>query len=125
MLSGLMAGCASSGSLGAAADRLDASAHRFSRQLHDSRAPSHTVTDAAQLADAARQFNREVDRSRSRDLLRASFDDVAERYHHLRQRLDDGGYYARYYDRYGFDRVTEAYLDVDRAMNHPRSRYEF
>jgi hypothetical protein len=119
VLSGSLVGCASSGSLGAAADRLDSSAHRFSRQLHSAPVPVHTATDAARLADAARDFKRDVEHNPSREWLRPSFDNVAERYHHLRQQLDGGGYY----DRYGFDRVTDAYLDVDRAMNHAQSRY--
>lgn len=120
LMSVALAGCATGGSLGSAAERLDNTAHRFSRDLHASPAASHAATDAAQLAEAARIFNRDVDRHASHDRLRVSFGHVAERYHHLRKELDDG----RYYGVYGFERVTDAYLDVDRALNHPRSRFE-
>ena len=60
--------------------------------------------------------------TRSRDDLRPSFDRVAERYHHLRRQVDDR--VSPYGDAsLAFERVTEAYLDVDRAMNHPDSNY--
>jgi hypothetical protein len=114
----LLAGCATTGSLGSAAERLDRSAQRFYDEVYTSRASAHTADDAAALVEAARDFNRAVDRRRSRDDLEPSFDRVAERYHHLRRQLGDRD------PRYGhaslaFERVTEAYLDVDRAMNHP------
>ncbi len=101
-MSGALGGYATGGSKGAAAERLDESAHYFSRELCAWPAPSHTAGDA------------------SHDRPRASFAYVAERYHQLRNKL--GG--RRYYESYGFERVTDAYLDVNRAMNHPRSRYE-
>jgi hypothetical protein len=121
LLAGVLAGCATGGSLGAAADRLDNTAHRFSRELYAAPAPSHAATDAARLADAARSFNRDVDRNASHDRLRASFGYVADRYHQLRSELEG----RRYYDSYGFERVTDAYLDVDRVMNNRQSRYEY
>ena len=120
LLTGLFAGCTAGGSLGTAADRLDRTSHDFYRQLEYSSASNHTESDAAALAEAADDFNRQVDRSRSRDSLQPSFDRVAERYHHLRDQLDDHDYYRRYTDA-GFDRVTEAYLDVERAMEYPTS----
>lgn len=116
------AGCSSTSTLSAAADRLDRSSHRFYEQLYRAPTAGHTENDAAMLAEAARDFNRAVDDSRSRDYLRPSFERVAERYHHLRRQLDDRTYYERYH-RAGFDSVTDAYLDVDRAMNYPDSRY--
>lgn len=122
LLAVLVTGCSSYGGLGTAANRLDRSANNFYRELSYSSGTSHTESDAAALADAARQFNDDVDRNRSRDYLRPSFDRVAERYHHLRRQLDDRTYRDRYVAA-GFDRVTEAYLDVDRAMNYPDSRY--
>ncbi len=122
LLTSLLAGCGSTGTLGSAADRLDSTTHRFYRRLGSEPVAGHTTTDAALLAEAARDFNRAVDRNRSRDYLRPAFDRVAERYHHLRRQLDDGAYYNRYMSA-GFDSVTDAYLDVDRAMNHPESRY--
>ena len=122
LLAASLAGCSTGGNLGAAADRLDSAAHSFYQRVEYSTTTSHTESDAAALAEAASDFNRDVDRNRSRDNLRPSFDRVAERYHHLRRQLDDREYYRRYTDA-GFGRVTEAYLDVDRAMNYPDSRY--
>ena len=122
LLATLFAGCTTSGSLGSAANRLDSTSHDFYRQLEYSSASGHSDSDAAALAEAASDFNRAVDRNRSRDNLRPSFDRVAERYHHLREQLDDHEYARRYSDA-GFDRVTEAYLDVERTLNYPDSRY--
>ena len=117
-----VASCGTTGSLGTAADRLDTSAHRFYEEVDMDRAPGHTTNDAAMLAEATRDFNRAVDRYRSRDDLRPSFDRVADRYHHLRRRVDEPG--TRHDgNSLAFERVTDAYLDVDRAMNHPESRY--
>jgi hypothetical protein len=122
LVSGLLAACATSSGLGTAASRLDSSAHRFYEQLDSSSYSGHSADDAARLAEAARDFNREVDYSRSREELRPSFERLAERYHHLRRQVDDGDpMYRR--QSVAFERVTEAYLDVDRAMNHPDSRY--
>lgn len=118
----LLAGCSSTGGLGAAADRLDNTTHHFYERLNSEPVAGHTATDAALLAEAARDFNRAVDDNSSREYLRPSFDRVAERYHHLRRQLDDRDYHDRY-QRAGFEGVTEAYLDVDRAMNHAGSRY--
>ena len=116
----ILASCATTSGLGTAADRLDSSARRFYQETNQDRAPRHTTDDAARLADAALDFNRAVDRTRSREDLQLSFDRVAERYHDLRRQVDDRD------SRYGeaslaFERVTEAYLDVDRAMNHSGS----
>jgi hypothetical protein len=121
---GLLAGCATTGggSLDSAASRLDESARDFYRELRDEPGSDHTDADAAAFVEATRDFERAVNSSRSRDELKPAFDRVAERYHHLRAQLDDGDYHDRY-ERAGFDRVTEDYLDVDRAMNHRDSRY--
>jgi len=118
----MLAGCGSSGSLGTAADRLDRTAHRYYDQVSYGGAGAHSSDDAARLAEATRIFNRAVDRNRSRDELRPSFDRVADRYHHLRRQVEDrdppyGGASV------AFDRVTDSYLDVDRAMNHSGSAY--
>lgn len=121
LIAGFFAGCSSSSSLSAAADRLDSSAQTYYRQVEATPAPGHTATDAAQLALATRDFSREVDRNRSREYLLPSFDRVAERYHHLRRQVD-GRENSDRYAYTGFDRVTDAYLDVDRALNHPDSR---
>ena len=113
----LLAGCGTGGSLGTAADRLDQSAHRYYRQVDYGRGPGATVDDAAALAQATRDFNRAVDQTSNRDALQPSFDRVAGRYHELRDRVErrDGRYGE---DSVAFERVTDAYLDVERAMNY-------
>ncbi len=113
----LLAGCATTGNLGTAADRLDQSAHRYYRQMDYGRGPDATTGDAAALAEATRDFSRAVDRTSSREALQPGFDRVAGRYHELRDRVE------RREGRYGensvaFERVTDAYLDVERAMNY-------
>ncbi len=118
----LLAGCGTTSSLGTSAERLDSSAHRFYQEVHSDRAPAHTTDDAAALAEATREFSRAVDRTHSRDELQPSFDRLAERYHHVRQQVESRD--SHYYDSsLAFERVTEAYLDVDRALNHPESSY--
>jgi len=118
----LLAGCGTTSSLGTSAERLDSSAHRFYQEVHSDRAPAHTTDDAAALAEATRDFSRAVDRTHARDELQPSFDRLAERYHHVRQLVEsrDSHYYG---SGLAFERVTEAYLDVDRALNHPESSY--
>jgi len=118
----LLAGCATTGGLGTAAERLDSSAHRFYQEVSYPRSRTHTADDAAELADATRDFRRAVDTTRSRDELQVSFDRVAARYHHVRRQVENRD--ARYSEAsLAFERVTDAYLDVDRAMNHPGSGY--
>lgn len=118
LLLGLLTGCASIGSLGTAANQLDTASGQFSQQLHAERGSGYADSEAAALADAARDFNRAVDNNMSRENLRPVFSDVSERYHSLRNRLDDSEYRDSYQGA-GFDRVTQAYLDVDRSLNHP------
>jgi hypothetical protein len=113
----LLASCASTSGLDTAAERLDRTAHRYYNQVTDGGAGPRTAEDAARLAEATRDFNRAVDSNRSRDDLRPTFDRVADQYHDLRRQVENRD------PRYGsssvaFDRLTDAYLDVDRAMNH-------
>jgi len=118
----LLAGCSTTSGLGTSAERLDSSAHRFYQEVHSDRAPAHTTDDAAALAEATRDFSRAVDRTKSRDELQPTFDRLAERYHHVRKQVDN--HESPYSDSsLAFERVTEAYLDVDRALNHPESSY--
>jgi len=118
----ILASCATTGGLETAAGRLDSSAHRFHEEVAYPRGGSHTVDDAAALAEATSDFRRAVNHSRSRDDLAMSFDSVAELYHHLRRQVENRD--PRYGDAsIAFERVTDAYLDVDRAMNHPASAY--
>ena len=122
MALGLMAGCASSGvGLRSATDRLDDTSQSFYRQLASEPASRGTILDAEQFADVTHEFNREVRDGRSPDVLAPLFDRVADRYHDLREQLDDRDYGSRYREA-GFDRVTEAYLDVERAMDRTYGR---
>jgi hypothetical protein len=119
---GLFAGCAtSSGGLRSASDRLDETSQMFYRQLAEAQASRSTVTDAERFVDAAREFNREVRDGRSGEVLAPLFDRIADRYHALRDQLDDRDYGSRYREA-GFDRVTDAYLDVERVMNRQYGR---
>jgi hypothetical protein len=119
---GLFAGCATTGGgLRSASDRLDDSSQMFYRQLASEPASRGTVDDAAVFADATHDFYLEVRDGRSPDVLAPMFDRVADRYHDLRERLDDRDYGDRYRAA-GFDRVTEAYLDVERAMDRQYGR---
>ena len=122
LLLGLLAGCATTSSLHTAANRLDNSAERFYEQLRMEPVARHSAEDAALLVDATHDFDRATSRGRSREYLRPAFDRVAERYHHLRIQLDDREYDG-WHRRDSFVSVTEAYLDVDRVMNYPESRY--
>ncbi|MGB5131371.1 MAG: hypothetical protein WBO00_02070 [Steroidobacteraceae bacterium] len=122
LLLGLLAGCATTSSLHTAANRLDNSAERFYEALRAEPVARHSAEDAALLVDATHDFDRAVDQSRSREYLRPAFDRVAERYHHLRTQLDNREYDG-WIRRDSFASVTEAYLDVDRVMNYPGSRY--
>lgn len=118
----LVAGCATTGSLGAAANRLDSSAQRFYQEVYYGRGTGRTVDDAARLAQAANDFSHAVERGRSRDALQPDFDRVADRYYNVRRQVESRD--PRFSDAtLAFDRVTDAYLDVDRAMNHSDSRY--
>ena len=118
----LFAGCAATGiGLRSASDRLDDSSESFYRQLTSESASRSAVDDAARLAEASHYFHREVRDGRSGDVLVPLFDRVSDRYHDLREEL--GG--RTYDDRYraaGFDRVTEAYLDAERAMDRQYGR---
>ena len=122
LLLGLLAGCATTSSLHTAANRLDNSAERFYMELRSEPVSRHSAEDAALLVDATHEFDRAVSQSRSRENLRPAFDRVAEQYHHLRTQLDNREYDG-WYRRDSFESVTEAYLDVERAMNYPESRY--
>lgn len=119
-----LAGCATGSGLGSSAGRLDNTARHFYDTVYSYRAPPHTTDDAAALVEATREFRRVVDSSRSREELRPYFDRVAERYHRLRQEVENRAP-PRSDARLAFDRVTDAYLDVDRAMDVPTSAYRY
>ncbi|MGH8249310.1 MAG: hypothetical protein ACREVI_01215 [Steroidobacteraceae bacterium] len=113
----LAGACATTGSLDSAATRLDSSAQRFYEQIDSRSFSGRTADDAARLAEATRDFEMAVDGARSRDELRPRFERVSERYHNLREQVEDGDPMYRRQD-VAFERVTDAYLDVDRMLNH-------
>ena len=118
----LFAGCATTGGgLQSAADRLQDSSQAFYRQLAAAQASRSAVEDAERFADAAHEFDREVRDGRSGEVLAPMFGRVADRYHALRDQLDDRESGYRYREA-GFDRVTEAYLDVERVMDRQYGR---
>jgi hypothetical protein len=109
---GLLAvgGCATTGgTLSSSAERLERNAYALQDEVRDD--------DARELAEEARDFRRVVeDRSSSDDDVRDAFNDLSRRYHAMRDEVD------RSDDAEDeFQPVTEAYLDVERAM---RSRGE-
>lgn len=123
LLTVLLAGCvALTSSLGGAAARLDDSAQSFYLELRRGTSTEHETRDAGALADATRDFKREVQRGTARKDLAGEFDRVAERFHHVRERYDDGrGLDSA--ERRQFDEVTEAYLELEAVMKYGRSGY--
>jgi hypothetical protein len=123
LLTALLAGCAAlTSSLGGAAARMDDSAQRFYLELRREASTDHETRDAGALAEAARDFKREVQRGTPREDLHGEFDRVGERFHHVRERYDDGrGLDSEEQRR--FDDVTQAYLELEAAMKYRRSGY--
>lgn len=117
-----LSACASTGvGLRSATDRLDDTSQMFYRQLASETASRGTIEDAGRFADLSHDFHLDVRDGRPPDVLAPKFDRVADAYHDLRERLDDRDYGYRYREA-GFDRVTEAYLDVERAMDRSYGR---
>jgi hypothetical protein len=121
MLAALLAGCVGlTSGINTAAARLDDSAQRFYLELRRGTSTDHETRDAGALAEATRDFKREVRRGSEREDLQAEFDRVAKRFHHVRERYDDGrGLDAE--ERRRFENVTQAYLELEAAMRYPRS----
>lgn len=115
------AGCVTTGSnLLSAADTLDNRTQRFYEELRRYRADDRTVRDAEELADAADDFHRAIERRESSDELDFAFDRVAERYHQLREYYDDRGRDRVESER--FEAITTAYLEVEGALKYRGSR---
>jgi hypothetical protein len=122
-LMALLAGCVGlTSGINTAAARLDDSVQRFYLELRRGTSTDHETRDAGALADATRDFKREVRQGSDREDLQAEFDRLAERFHHVRERYDDGrGLDAE--ERRLFDTVTQAYLELEAAMRYRRSGY--
>lgn len=114
-------GCATtSGNLSNSANRLERSAYALQEEANDDDVRGDFRRDARELAEETREFRRVVeDRSSSDEDVRDAFQDVSRRYHALRDEAEhdgDGEADAEFRD------VTEAYLDVERAMRSREDR---
>lgn len=143
----LLAACATTRTdpLRASASRLDDASSYFSSQMqyqgndsryqgndsrYDSRYQSNDSRyqgdsrrgpisrDAEALAHAAHDFNRAVDQRDSRDDVQADYRRVSDNYEQLHSRLADAGYAEQNRQLLqDFDRVTNAYRDVEAGMH--------
>jgi hypothetical protein len=109
-------GCATTGSLSDASSRLDRSAEALYDDVRDD---SDLRGEAESFASAADNFNDEVRDGATRDELRREFDDVAERYHELRDEYGDERDSSTR-SRTAFSEVTRAYLDLERELQYKR-----
>ena len=114
---GLMSvgGCATtSGGLASSASRLERSAYALQEEANDEDVRGDFRRDARELAEETREFRRVVeDRSSDDEDVRDAFQDVSRRYHALRDEVDDDRDSEAHSE---FRDVTEAYLDVERAV---------
>jgi hypothetical protein len=113
-----MAGCAStSGGLSSSAERLERASYTFERNSNEG---GSYERDARDLAAEARDFNRTLkDRQADDRDVREAFQDLSRSYHAARDEVERER--DREADR-DFAAVTEAYLDVERAMNSSETR---
>jgi hypothetical protein len=111
-----LVGCATTGGgLASSAERLERTSSAFERG-----ADSGYERDARQLAEEAREFRQTLSDRRADDRdVREAFQDLSRRYHAARDEIERDR--DRNADR-DFAAVTEAYLDVERAMNATDSR---
>jgi len=117
-------GCATTSSgLSSSAERLERSAAAFQRNAYADREGRGYERDAQDLAAEARDFRETLqDRHADDRDVREAFSDLSRSYHATRDEVE------RHADRQAdrdFAAVTEAYLDVERAMNESdrRDRY--
>jgi hypothetical protein len=107
----VLVGCATTGGgLASSAERLERTSSAFQRSADD-----NYEGDARQLAEEAREFRQTLSDRRADDRdVREAFQDLSRRYHAARDEIERD--HDRDADR-DFAAVTEAYLDVERAMN--------
>jgi hypothetical protein len=115
------AGCATTGgSLTSSAERLERSAMDLSDEARRDTDGGEYSRDAQEFAGEARDFRRVVeDRDSERDDVEDAFRDLSQRYHALRDEVDDADSREA---RQEFQDVTEAYLDIEREMRGDRDR---
>ena len=106
-----MTGCATtSGGLSSSAERLERASYSFERNVDGS-----SERDARELAAEARDFNLTLkDRRADAGDVRDAFNDLSRSYHAARDEVERDR--SRDTER-DFAPVTEAYLDVERAMS--------
>lgn len=115
---GLMAvgGCVTTGgaNLSSSAERLERSAYALHDEARDDGARQGFKSDARELAEEAREFRRTVeDRRASNDDVHDAFGDLSRRYHAMRDEIERSSSRDTAVE---FRAVTDAYLDVERAM---------
>ena len=111
-----LVGCATTGGgLASSAERLERTSSALERN-----AERGYERDARQLAEEAREFRQTLSDRRADDRdVREAFQDLSRSYHAARDEIERDR--DRQADR-EFAAVTEAYLDVERAMNSTDSR---
>jgi hypothetical protein len=119
----LVACATTSGGLSTSAERLERTAAAFQRDADLDREGRRYERDAQELAAEARDFRETLSDRRADDRdVREAFADLSRSYHAARDEVERKR--NRDTDR-DFAAVTEAYLDVERAMNSTarRDRY--
>jgi hypothetical protein len=111
-----LSGCVSTGgSLTSAAERLERSADALQDDADDDRVSSDYSRDAQALAAEARDFRQAIeDRRADEDDVEEAFRDLSRRYHAVRDEVERSDSRDAELD---LKPVTEAYLDVERAMS--------
>jgi hypothetical protein len=107
-------------SLTSSAERLERSAAELSDEARTDSDGGEYSRDAQEFASEARDFRRVLeDRDSDDDDVRDAFRDLSERYHALRDEVDDANSREAESE---FKAVTEAYLDIEREMGRDRDR---
>ena len=121
MLAVVFTGCATTGGgLASSAERLERSSMAFQSEARADRESGNYQRDARDLAAEARDFRNTLSDRRADDRdVAAAFEDLSRRYHALRDEVERSN--SRDEER-EFRPVTEAYLDVERAM-HSSARH--
>ena len=121
-----LAGCATtSGGLASSAERLERASYAFQRDAYEGREGRSYERDARSLAEEAKDFRMTLSDRRADDRdVRDAFQDLSRSYHAARDEVerDRSRDSASRDSAREFAAVTEAYLDVERAMNTSDAR---
>lgn len=117
----VLAGCATtSGGVATSAERLERAAAAFERDADTDREGRRYENDAQDLTAEARDFRETLRDDRGdEDDVRDAFRDLSQSYHAARDEVSRRG--DREAER-EFGAVTEAYLDLERALNESDER---